>query len=387
MKSAIQEQVTQKMDFLMEIVQYLYQNPEISGQEVHSSQYLVRQLFDQGFQVEAPFLNIEHSFRAEYNSNKAGASLAFFCEYDALPQIGHGCGHNLIAAMSIGAALAIRPFVDQLGGRIVLFGTPAEETDGAKVEMADQGAFDSFTAAMMVHPAAISEESGSSSALYPVEVSYYGKAAHAAMAPEKGANALDAMILLFNSLYALKNRYTNDVNIHGIITEGGRAANIIPEFSQARFYLRAPKKNLIDEVLKEIEQCALGAAMMTKTQVEVKKFEAAYDDLKTNQTLSQLFTENLRQLGEKRIDPPTNSLGSIDMGNVSHRVPAIHPWMGIGDEALVIHTEEFAKQTITQGGRSCLFQGAAAMALTAYDVLVSDQVQKRISQEFLLDQD
>lgn len=383
MKSTIREQVLREMDFLMEIVKYLYENPEVSGKESFSSQYLIQKLSERGFLVEAPFLNIEHSFRAEYDSGKEGASIAFFCEYDALPDIGHGCGHNLISAMSIGAILALRPLLERMGGKIVLFGTPAEETSGAKVEMADLGAFDSFTAAMMVHPSSSSEESGGSSALYPLEISYYGKAAHAAMAPEKGINALDALILLFNSLYALKNRYTNDVNIHGIITEGGLAPNIIPDFAQAHFYLRASQKSLLDEVRKEIEQCALGAASMTKARVEIKKFEAAYDDLKTNTVLSRLFTENLRELGEEEIKPPTKSLGSIDMGNVSYRVPSIHPWIGIGDESLVIHTKEFAKQTISEGGKDCLFKGAAAMAMTAFEVISNKNIQKCISKEFL----
>lgn len=374
MKEKIQENVKCHLENLQHITEFLYQNPEISGEEFNSSAFLVKQLKNYGFKIETPFLEIENSFRAEYDSGKDGASIAFFCEYDALPEIGHGCGHNLISAMSIGAALGIKPFLEQIGGKIILFGTPAEETNGAKVEMAEKGAFDHLTAAMMIHPNTTTEESGSSLALYPLEVSFYGKAAHAAMAPEKGINALDAVILLFNSLYTLKNQYTNDVNIHGVITNGGSVANIIPDFAQAHFYVRAPKKKQLNQVIEQIHACVHGAAAMTGTRSETRTFEACYDDLNTNPVLSKLFNQNLFSLGEEKIKKASLSLGSIDIGNVSYRIPSIHPWLGIGNEDLVLHTKEFADFTITKKGFECLYKGACAMALTAYDVMKDPEI-------------
>ncbi len=382
MKSLIKEEINKQFGELLHISSHLYHHPEVSGREIHSAVFLAEILEKHGFQITKNCYQIDHAFQAEYDSGKTGASIGFFCEYDALPEIGHGCGHNLISAMSIGAALGLKPFLDQLGGKITVFGTPAEEADGAKVDMANQGAFNNLTAAMMVHPNGITEESGSSFALYPLEFNFYGKSSHAAMAPEKGLNALDGVIMLFNSLYALKNRYTNDVNIHGVISHGGNVANIIPDFAQARFYARAPKRSLLNEVIEEMKECGLGAAKMTGTRVEFNVFEAIYDDLNTNQTLSQIFNENLISLGENHISQAVNSLGSIDMGNVSQVAPAIHPWLGIGNPNLVIHTKDFADYTQSENGQLCLFKGACAMAFAAHDVMISPEIQEQILREF-----
>ncbi len=370
------------MDELLEISRFLYDNPETGGEEFKAAGFLSGKLADEGFQVERNFCSLETAFKATFDSKKKGETIAFLCEYDALPEIGHACGHNLIAAMSVGAAIGLKSVIDDVGGKIVVLGTPAEETDGAKVRLVEQGAFKGVTAAMMVHPSPVSEESGSSLALNAIQFRYFGKAAHAAASPENGISALDAVLALFSSINALRQFLKKDVSIHGIITKGGTAPNIVPDFAEARFYIRAMDKTTLEQVTEKVKDCARGAEKMTGARLELSNFEATYDNLRTNRTLSVLFNKNLLILDERKINPPSKGHGSIDMGNVSHVVPAIHPWLGIGNDQLVLHTKEFAEYTMTEDGKKTICNGACAMALTAYDVMSSGHTALRIKQEF-----
>ena len=383
MKSKIIGEISSKLDELFEISRFLYENPELGGEE-HKAEKVLTEWFDKyGFKVEHSIYGLDTAFRATYNSKKEGAIIAFLCEYDALPQIGHGCGHNLISAMSMGAALGLKSVLDEIGGKIIILGTPSEETNGAKAMMVERGAFKDVTVAMMVHPSNVTEESGTSLALNALQFQFTGKAAHAAAAPEKGINALDGVIQLYNGINALRQHLTSDIRIHGIITAGGVAPNIVPDFAEARFYIRAQKKENLAEVLEKIKDCAHGAAKMTGTKVTISFFENSYDNLKTNKSLSALFNANLKSVGEREIKPPSNGIGSIDIGNVSNVVPAIHPWIGMGDPEIGLHTKEFADNTITEKGKETIYKGAYAMAMTAYDVIISKENQNRIYKEFI----
>jgi amidohydrolase len=333
--------------------------------------------------VEDSIYGLSTTFRAVYDSRKEGAHIALFCEYDALPQIGHGCGHNLISAMSVGAAFGLKSVLDEIGGKITVFGTQAEETSGVKGILAEKGAYEGVDAAMMAHPAAASEESGASLALIALKFEYFGKAAHAAAIPEKGINALDGVILLYNGINALRQHVTSDVRIHGIISHGGDAPNIVPDYAEAKFYVRSRSKKNLENVVEKVRECAEGAARMTGARVKISKFENAYDNLRTNQTLSALFSANLSELGEKEIRPASDGIGSIDIGNVSHVVPAIHPWIGVGDTSLIIHSKEFAEHTITEQGKETIYKGACALAFTAFDVITSKEILNKIKEEFL----
>lgn len=383
MKEIINKTISEKLDELFAISRFLYENPELGGEEYKAEKILSKYLEEQGFIVEHAIYDINTAFRATYDSGKDGPTIAFLCEYDALPQIGHACGHNLIATISIGAAIGLKSVLDKIGGRIVLLGTPAEETSGAKATMVDRGAFDGITVAMMAHPNAITEESGTSLALNALKFQFFGKTAHAAAFPEKGINALDAVILLFNGINALRQHLTSDVRIHGIITAGGDAPNIVPDYAEAKFYIRAAEKENLIEVVAKVKECAFGAEKMTGAKVKITKFENSYDNLSTNKTLSSLFNANLLAVGEDNIKPASNGIGSIDMGNVSQVVPAIHPWIGMGDPELIIHSKEFAEYTMTKSGQNTLYKGACALAMTAYDVITSKESQDSINKEFM----
>jgi amidohydrolase len=382
MKDKIKNEIKSRMEELTGISRYLYENPELGDQEYKAVKLLTDYYAKNGFAVESPIYGLDTTFRAVYDSKKEGAHIAFFCEYDALPQIGHGCGHNLISAMSTGAALGLKSVLDEIGGKISVFGTQAEETSGVKGTLADEGAYDGVTVAMMAHPNAVSAESGSSLALNAIKFEYFGKTAHAAAVPEKGINALDGVILLYNGINALRQHVTSDVRIHGIISSGGAAPNIVPDYAEAKFYIRAREKKNLEVVVAQVKNIAEGAALMTGASVKYGNFENSYDDLLTNKALSNLFSANLRALGEREIQPASGGVGSIDMGNVSHAVPAIHPWIGVGDPSLIIHSREFASHTMTEAGKATILKGAGALAMTAYDVITSKADQDRIKAEF-----
>ncbi|MCU9814929.1 M20 family metallopeptidase [Paraclostridium sp. AKS73] len=327
-------------------------------------------LQEHDFEIETEFLGIKTAFRATYDSKKEGPTIGYLCEYDALPEIGHGCGHNMIGAMSAGAGVILSKVLDDIGGKIIVYGTPAEETNGAKVVFAEQGVFDELDVAMMVHPSDKTIESGTSMALYPLQFTYTGKTAHAASCPQDGINALNSVIQLFNGIDALRQHVTPDVRIHGIITNGGVAANIVPDKAIAQFYFRASKKEILDDVLVKVKNIAKGAALMTGSKLEITRYELPNDNLKTNKSLSEAFSKNLRALGIKDIYEAKDT-GSSDIGNVSHKTPTIHPYIGISNCSVTGHSVNMADATTTPFAHERLLIGTLALAYTGYDVLVN----------------
>lgn len=383
MKENILKEIEKIKHRLWEINDYIYCNPELGDNEYKACEKLTEFLKENGFEVEMNIVGRPTAFRAVYKSNIAGPSIAFLCEYDALPEIGHGCGHNMIGTMGAGAGVALSRVIDSIGGQIVVLGTPAEETSGAKVDMAEKGIFEEIDAAMIVHPSSESFESGISLAMDAIQFLFKGKSAHAAAEPEKGINALDAVILTFNGINALRQHIKSDVRIHGIIKEGGLAANIVPERAVAQFYIRSLDRKYLNEVVEKVKNIARGAALMTGAELEISNYELSYDNMLTNKHLSEAFTSNLRLLGVKDIKSSDSGYGSIDMGNVSHVVPAIHPHIGLGNPELIGHTREMADLTITGQGHDALLKGAAAMAYTGYDLIVNKKLLKHVKEEFL----
>ena len=335
---------------MCEINDYIYANPELGN-------------------VEKGLLGIETSFRAIYDSKKPGATIGYLCEYDALPEIGHGCGHNMIGVMSSAAGIALSKVIDEIGGKIIVYGTPAEATNGAKVVFAEEGIFDELDVAMLVHPSDVNMKSGTTQALYPLEFRYKGKTAHAASCPQNGVNALNSVIQLFNGIDALRQHVTPDVRMHGIIVKGGVAANIVPDEAVAQFYFRAATKETLDDILEKVKRIAEGAALMTGATLEMERYEFPNDNLVTNENLSEAFNENLRALGITEIKPPKSS-GSSDIGNVSHKVPTIHPYIQVSSCKAPGHTVELAEATVSDLGHERLLTGAMALAYTGYDVLL-----------------
>lgn len=356
-------------DRLAEISEYIYHNPELGNQEFKAVEILTSFLEEHHFTVEREFLNIKTAFRATFDSKKEGPTIGYLCEYDALPEIGHGCGHNMIGPMSAGAGVLLSKILDEVGGRIIVYGTPAEETDGAKVILAENGVFDELDVAMMAHPASETIRSGDTIALYPLQFTYKGKTAHAAASPHEGINALNSVIQLFNGIDALRQHVTPDVRMHGIITNGGVAANIVPDEAVAQFYFRAATKEILEDVVEKVKKIAEGAALMTGATLSMERYELPYDNLVTNENLSEAFNENLRMLGITEIKEK-KSAGSSDIGNVSHITPTIHPYIGISDCYITGHSRALADATITPLGHERLLVGTLALAYTGYDVLM-----------------
>ena len=362
---------------LIEISDYIYENPELGNEEYKAVKVLTELLKEHNFEVEERYLNMDTAFKATFYSGKPGLTIGYLCEYDALPGIGHGCGHNMIGTISSGAGIVLSKIINQVGGKIIVYGTPAEETNGAKVIMVEEGAFDELDCAMMVHPNDKTYASGTSSALYPIQFTFKGKTAHAASCPEQGINALNAVIQLFNGIDALRQHVTKDVLMHGIITEGGVAANIVPERAVAQFYIRAAKKATIEEVLEKVKNIARGAALMTGCELEMDRYELPYDDLNTNEVLSEAFNENLRSLGITEIHAPKTGGGSSDIGNVSYVTPTIHPYISISNCEVRGHSRELAKATTESLGHERLLTAVLALAYTGYDVLTKKVILNR----------
>lgn len=369
-------------DELIVLNEYIFSNPELGFEEYKSSKAHIDLLRKHYFKIETNFLGFETAFKAEFNSGKAGSTIAYLSEYDALPEIGHGCGHNLLGAVSTGAGIVLSKLIEDIGGNVIVYGTPAEEIGGTKVNMAEKNVLSDIDVAMIAHPSNDYYESGKTLAMEAIEFTFKGKSAHAAGEPEKGINALDAVISTFNSINALREHIASDARIHGIITEGGKAANIVPDLSVARFYVRATTKSYLLELVEKVKNCAKGAALATGTELEITNYEASYDNLITNSTLSKAFTNSLKDFGVDSIKPPKDSLGSSDAGNISHICPTIHPYFSLGNKNIVAHTKEFAKSTIDENAYVEMCRTIGALAKTGIDIIKNKDLLIAIKEEF-----
>lgn len=359
----------------------MYRNPELGDEEYRAMRLLTSELEKHGFLIETNIVNRPTAFIATYDSEKEGPTICYLAEYDALKGLGHACGHNLIGNMSVGAGILLSKRVDEAGGKVVVVGTPAEETNGAKVTMAEEGIFDDMDVALMVHPSDVSSESGDMLAIDPLQFDFYGKAAHAAGNPEEGINALDGVLQLFNGINPLREHLKDDVRIHGIITNGGDAANIVPEHATAQFYIRANEREYLDEVVEKIRKVAEGAALMTGTEVVISNFELSYNNLIPNDTLSNLFTKYHKKFTNHPIHKKEKSTGSADIGDVSHRIPALHPYVGMNCPGVKAHTPAFREQTISEDGFKALEEAVLALSNTGLELLEKREVLEAVKKE------
>ncbi|HEX3015522.1 MAG TPA: M20 family metallopeptidase [Desulfobacteria bacterium] len=380
-KKAVVDLVNGLQPEIEQIATSIGQHPELGHHENYAVKICTEFLTGCGFTLIKGVGGLPTAFRAEFSRGNPGPLVAFLAEYDALPGIGHGCGHNLIGAASIGAAAALAKMAD-LPGTVLVMGTPAEETSGGKVTLTAEGLFEAADVAMMFHPGSQNVAEITSLALDAVQFEFIGKAAHAASAPSYGVNALDALINFFLQINVLKKQIDGDSRINGIITEGGVTPNIIPERAVARFYLRSSKRRNLDKLRAKVINCAEKAAAMVGARVTWSKFELSYDEMCTNRTLAGVFAKNLRGLGVNRIIPAQAAIGSVDMGNVSKVVPAIHPYLILGDGAAIPHTREFAEVALSEQGCDLAVLAAKALALTAWDVLTDTKLLQRIKHEF-----
>lgn len=361
----------------------IHAEPELGGEEFKASRAHIRFLQQHGFKVETQYQGIPTAFKAILASRKPGPSIAYMAEYDALPDIGHGCGHNLLGTVSSGAGVVLGRILSEIGGRVVVFGTPAEETNGFKVDMAAKGAFDEIDVAMIAHPGASHCRSGRSLAMDALEFTFIGKAAHAAVKPEEGINALDAAINTFNQINALREHMRSDAKVHGFIKEGGIAANIVPERAVSRFYVRALTRGYLKQLVEKVKRCAEGASIGAGTQLYIKNYEKSYDNMVTNAVLSDTYCRNLLKMGVETIaDQPEGELGSIDSGNVSQKCPTIHPFFAISESPVVEHTREFAQATITPFAYKEMKKTIGALVLTGMEVVMDPEILNAIKTEF-----
>ncbi|MED2973578.1 M20 family metallopeptidase [Fictibacillus sp. B-59209] len=383
MKESITAFLDDNFDLFKEVARYIWEHPELGYNEYQSSNKLIDTLRSFGFEVEENIEGMETAFIAVYDSGQSGPSISFLAEYDALPEINHACGHNLIGTMSTAAGIALSRVLAETGGKVLVYGTPAEETGGAKVHLTDKGYFDRADAALMCHPYKAFERSGSSMAMEALQFDFKGKSAHAAASPHEGINALDAVISLFNNVNALRQQVTPDVRIHGVITQGGTVPNVIPDRTQAKFYVRASTVEQLPDLVRRVKDCAAGAAMSSGCEWEASHYELGYANLLTNESMSDAFTKNLVSLGIPLEEIETgNDHGSLDLGNVSQVIPAIHPYIKITDAFHNLHTREFCTAANSEKGYDGMLIGAKSLALTGYDLLTNPQLLKTVKEEF-----
>jgi amidohydrolase len=368
-KKFIISEIERLSDTLKGISTALFNEPEIAFKEFKACKLLTDCLADSGFDIELGTAGLETAFRASFGTAHRPV-IAFLAEYDALPGLGHACGHNLIAAAAIGAGLALATIKPALPGRIQVIGTPAEEGGGGKILLAQAGVFKTVDAALMFHPADKNLVLRNSLASSRLKLEFYGKASHAAAAPEEGINALDALILTINNINALRSTLGPKDRIAGVITKGGEAANIIPAYCAAEYSIRSINSNRKDNLVKKVTTCAQAGALAVGCRLEYQ-ISAGYKEIIPNHILAGLFKSNLESLGRIVVDPdPNERMGSTDLGDVSHIIPAIHPYLAIAPENVAGHTLEFKKYCISEAGLSAMMDAAKAMALTAVDLLV-----------------
>ncbi|MGH3436777.1 MAG: amidohydrolase [Sciscionella sp.] len=317
------------------------------------------------------------------SAGRGSPRIGVLAEYDALPEIGHGCGHNIICASAVGAFLGVAEVVSVLGGSITLFGTPAEENGSGKELLARANAFDGWDAALMLHPAPGETTANVTNlGLRSVEVAYHGVAAHASASPDEGRNALDAMVTAYQGIAALRQHIRDTERVHGNITDGGDAANVVPVRTKARFLLRSPDERALAALSRRVQQILDGAALITGTRL-VAEWDRVPPcmPVRSNATLAARFAEHYARRGHP-VRAQGATLGSTDLGNISLRMPAIHPMVGIAPPEAVTHTREFAEYASSTAADAAVVDGAVALALTAIDVLSDPELRASVTDEF-----
>lgn len=380
-KHRIQTEVEALHPRLVEISHSLHNNPEVLFQEYKSSALLTSELEKEGFDVQRGVAGLETSFVASYGSGSP--VVALIAEYDALPKMGHACGHNLIATWAVGAGIALRRALPDIAGTIKVIGTPAEEGGGGKVTMANAGIFNNLNAAFMMHPRDATFLDRGSLAVTPYKVEFKGKAAHASAFPDRGINALDALLQVFFSVNAMRQSLKLHTKIHGVITHGGDAANVIPDYTSAKFLIRAKEQDYLEELKRRFLDIVKSASLATGAEFEVTE-GISYQQRVSNHGLLDVFRDNLTSLGINYQTPPADAgVGSSDIGNVSQLVPAMHPYLQICEEGINGHTPGFAEAAIGDRADELTATGSLVLAWTAADVLLRADVRQRLRETFI----
>ncbi|HUG13620.1 MAG TPA: M20 family metallopeptidase [Thermomicrobiales bacterium] len=375
LRERVKEAIANERDHLIEVAETIRVNPELGYEEVMASQLLADQLREAGFEVEKPYKGLETAFRAVRNGRGDGPTVAVLAEYDALAGIGHGCGHNLIGGSGLAAAIGLGSVMDEIGGTFVVLGTPAEEGGGGKIKLAEQGAFEGIDAALMIHHAGnqtgapVDWPQGTCLAVNSLYVEFFGKPAHAAADPYNGVNALNAVIKTFTGIDALRQHLRMESRIHGIITNGGEAANVVPKYARAEFLVRADTQNYVAEMMEKVKNIARGAALMTGCEVKLEEGELHFD-MRPSYVLGARYLANMQEVG---LDVSNGRSGrgmhSTDFGNISYMLPSVTGSFAISHDPIPGHSQQVVDASGSEFGYDQYIKVSTAMALTALDIL------------------
>ncbi len=383
LKASVSEEIDALEDRIIKISDAIHDEPELGYQEYKASELLASVLQEFDFSVVRGVAGLPTSFKATIGNGSEGPKVALLAEYDALPELGHACGHNIIAAAAVGAAIGLAKKMRELDGTLMVFGTPAEEgyteNAGGKVLMADEIGKTDIT--LMIHPSSFYQVNSTSLAREAFRVVFTGKAAHAGVSPEEGVNALEGVLLTFQGINALRQHLPRDVRVHGIITDGGVSPNVVPEYAAAHLYVRAPDLRILGEIVERVKNCARGAASATGAEVEFRKTSQTYANIKTNKVLSDIFEANLVELGVDVTGGEGVSGGSTDFGNISQAIPSACAWISIGED-VVLHSRESAKATASHAAHEALIIASKALAHTAIDIFTKPDLMENVRRAF-----
>lgn len=366
---------------LLGLGEFLHENPELGNEEFQAVDQITKILEQNGFIIEKGLAGLETAFRARYTVGSGGPVVGLLCEYDALKNLGHGCGHNLQSPAVLGAAIALSKLDNLPSCTIEVLGTPAEETTSGKIPMAEQGYFDHLDFALMMHGGDRTTVDGRSLAVDNFEFVFEGKASHAAVAPEKGISALDGVLMTFNGMEYLREHVRSDVRIHGIITDGGIAANIVPERAAARFSIRAINRPYLDTVVERALNVAKGAALATGTKVHIHPEKTMESKLNV-QILNDVLLDNAKLVEAKNITPPREQTGSTDFSIVTHRVPGACIRVAFVPQGTPNHTKEWVEASNSKEGNEAILVAAKTLGGTCIDILSSPELLNAIKAQF-----
>lgn len=383
LKQAAARRIEDDAASLIALSHQIYENPELGYEEHQSSSALADALEAGGMRVERGAHGLETAFRT--TAGTSGPHFVICAEYDALPEIGHACGHNIIGTSAVGAGLALSQMADDLGIRVTVLGTPAEEGGGGKVRLIEAGAFEGADLSLMVHPAPYDVVDVPTLAIAEIFVTFHGRESHASAFPELGFNALDAMNIAYTAIGALRQHIRSTERVHGIITHGGDAPNVVPKATSARYYVRARNLEDLSALKQRVVKCFEAGALAAGCELQIEWRGFDYDRVITNSPMAEIYEANLKTLGRSALPRKMveRFAGSTDMGNVSAILPSIHPMMGIDSLPAVNHQADFAKHTVTPAGDKAVVDAATAMAWTVIDIATTKGALEKIRDSFL----
>lgn len=383
-KQTILDYIENNKRHYIEMSHQIHQRPELGNEEIFASRTLIEHLKKEGFYIETDLAGHATGFIARYESTKPGPTIGFLAEYDALPGLGHACGHNIIGTASTLAGVALSKVIDQIGGTVIVLGCPAEEggvNGSAKASYVKEGIIDELDVALMVHPGNETYKTINTLAVDVLDIKFYGKSTHASENADEARNALDAMISYFNGVAQLRQHIKKSERVHGVILDGGKAANIIPDYTHARFYTRATTRKALDQLTERVGQIAKGAAIQTGCDYEFGPIQNGVNEFIKTPKLDDLFAKYAIEMEEEVIDDDFG-YGSTDTGNVSHIVPTIHPHIKIGSRNLVGHTHRFREAAASTHGDQALLRGSKIIALMGLELIVNEQLFEEIVEQF-----